>query len=235
MRRLAVLLVVVAAAMGGVALAVALADGTPLHGSVGPGFAISLKDGAGTTVGHLDPGTYGLTVDDLSDMHDFHLTGPGVDVATTVDGTGTQTFALTLADGTYSFICDAHPLSMKGSFTVGAATPPPPATPPPTTPEPIPPVRTTTISVGVTDRTLTLGDAGGSAVRRLRAGSYAFKVSDRSKTQNAHLAGAGVNRRTGLAFTGTVTWRVKLKQGTLVYRSDAKPVRLKAVTVIVTA
>src|SRR5262249_34692564 len=128
MRRLAAVIAAVAAAMGGVVLAVALADGAPLHGSVGPGFAISLKDGSGATVTHLTPGSYALAVDDLSDMHNFHLTGPGVDVGTTVEGTGTQAFNLTLVDGTYTFICDAHPLSMKGSFTVGSATPPPTTT-----------------------------------------------------------------------------------------------------------
>jgi hypothetical protein len=234
MRRLALVLTVAAAAMGGVAAAVALADGTPLHGSVGPGFAISLKDGSGATVSHLDPGAYALTVDDLSDMHNFHLTGPGVDVGTTVEGTGEQTFALTLVDGTYSFICNAHPLSMKGSFTVGTAAPPPPTTPPPTTPEPMPPAPSTRINVGVADHVLTLRNAGGSAVRRLRAGSYVFKVSDRSKTQNVHVVGAGVNRRTGIGFTGTVTWRMNLKKGTLVYRSDARPAGFRAVTVTVT-
>src|SRR5262249_18640771 len=161
-------------------------------------------------------------------------TGPGVDVATTVEGTGVTTFTLTLVNGTYTFVCDAHPLSMKGSFTVGTAAPPPPTTPPPTTPEP-PPSPPTILSLAVTARALTLKDADASAVRRLRAGSYVIKVTDRSKTQNVHLIGAGVNRRTGIAFTGTATWRLRLKKGTLVYRSDARPVRLKPVKVAVTS
>jgi len=230
MRRLAVVTAVATvAAMGGVALAVALADGTPLKGSVGPGFAISLKDASGATVTHLDPGSYALTVDDLADVHDFHLIGPGTDASTTVDGTGTQTFALTLVDGTYSFFCDAHPLTMKGSFTVGSVTAPPPTT---TTPQP--PARSPTrLSLAVTDSALTLKDAGASAVRRLRPGSYVIRVSDRSKTQNVHLVGAGVNRRTGIAFIGTVTWSLKLKQGTLISRSDAVPAKVKSLRIAV--
>jgi hypothetical protein len=231
-RRHAVLIAVaVALALGGVTLAVARADGTPLQGSVGPGYGISLKDASGATVTHLDPGAYALTVDDRGDMHDFHLTGPGVDVATTVAGVGTQTFAVTLVDGTYTFVCDAHPSVMKGSFTVGSVAPPATTTTT-TTPEPPAPAPTG-LSLGVTDRGLTLKKVGASAVRRLRPGSYVIRVSDRSRTQNAHLVGAGVNRRTGIAFTGTVTWRLTLKKGTLVYRSDATAARLTPVKVTV--
>ena len=52
---------------------VAGAEGTPLRGTVGPGFTISLRDAAGAAVSHLDPGTYSLTVDDKSEEHNFHL------------------------------------------------------------------------------------------------------------------------------------------------------------------
>jgi len=54
-------------------------------GTVGPGFTIALKDDGGTAVTHLDPGTYSVLVHDASDFHDFHLTGPGVDVRTEVE------------------------------------------------------------------------------------------------------------------------------------------------------
>jgi plastocyanin len=106
-------------------------DGT-LQANVGPGYSISLTQN-GTKVTHLDPGTYTINVDDQADIHNFHLTGPGVDQSTTVDGTGTTTWTVTFSDGTYNYICDAHPTTMKGAFTVGSVqtttTTPAPAAP----------------------------------------------------------------------------------------------------------
>jgi plastocyanin len=85
-----------------------------LSGSVGPGFDISLERASAA------PGTYTLTVDDQSASHNFHLTGPGgVDVATDVGATGTETFEVTLQDGTYTFVCDPHASSMRGTLEVG--------------------------------------------------------------------------------------------------------------------
>jgi plastocyanin len=85
-----------------------------LSGSVGPGFDISVEQASAA------PGTYTLTVDDQSASHNFHLTGPGgVDVATDVGGTGTETFEVTLQNGTYTFVCDPHASSMRGTLEVG--------------------------------------------------------------------------------------------------------------------
>jgi plastocyanin len=94
------------------------ATGTTLDGSVGPGFVISLKDASGNDVTTLTPGTYTINVDDQADIHNFHLSGPGVDEATDVSGTGTTTWTVTLQDGTYTFQCDPHSSSMNGSFEV---------------------------------------------------------------------------------------------------------------------
>jgi plastocyanin len=94
------------------------ATGTTLDGSVGPGFDISLKDASGNDVATLTPGTYTIDVNDQADIHNFHLTGPGVDEATDVSGTGTTTWTVTLQDGTYKFQCDPHASSMNGSFEV---------------------------------------------------------------------------------------------------------------------
>jgi plastocyanin len=99
----------------------AAADTSQLTGVVGPGFNISLQDGSGARVTSLAPGTYTLTVQDKSDIHNFHLAGPGVDVATDIEFVGTQTFTITVTNGTYRYDCDAHASTMKGSFTVGAA------------------------------------------------------------------------------------------------------------------
>ena len=91
--------------------------GGTLDGSVGPGFVISLKkDGAAVTT--LAPGTYTLNVDDQANIHNFHLTGPGVDVSTGVGFTGTKSFTITLKAGKYHYQCDPHSTSMFGNFTV---------------------------------------------------------------------------------------------------------------------
>ena len=69
----------------------------------------------------LDPGTYEIEVTDLSEEHNFRLTGPGVNRATEVEGTGTETWTVALTDGTYPYQCDPHAATMSGSFRVGNA------------------------------------------------------------------------------------------------------------------
>ncbi len=94
------------------------ASGTTLSGSVGPGFDISLKDADGADVTTLSAGTYTINVDDQSDIHDFHLSGPGVDEATEVGTTGMTTWDVTLEAGSYHFQCDPHASTMNGDFDV---------------------------------------------------------------------------------------------------------------------
>jgi hypothetical protein len=48
-------------------------------------------------------------------------------------------------------------------------------------------------------------------------------VRDASRTDNFRLVGPGVNRATGLAFRGTVSWTVTLKVGVYRFRSDRHP------------
>ena len=88
--------------------------GTTLNGSVGPGFDISLEGTDGLTAV-----SYTLVVNDQSDQHNFHLTGPGVDVSTEVSETGEKSFDIELQAGEYKFVCDPHASQMNGSFTVG--------------------------------------------------------------------------------------------------------------------
>lgn len=92
--------------------------GATLKGSVGPGFVISLSTEDGQAVESLSAGTYTIDVDDLASSHNFHLTGPGVDVSTDVGGEGTESFDVDLQPGSYSFVCDPHASSMQGSFEV---------------------------------------------------------------------------------------------------------------------
>jgi hypothetical protein len=96
--------------------------GRELHGTVGPGFFISLVDEDGQPVESLRPGNYSLTVDDLSNRHNFHIFGPGLDeVVTTVAAVQTVTVKLHLSHGEYTFQCDPHATNplMHGSFDVG--------------------------------------------------------------------------------------------------------------------
>ncbi len=192
------------------------AAGTQLNGSVGPGFTISLKDAAGAQITRLDAGAFTLTVDDKSDEHNFHLTGPGVDVTTEIETVGTEAFALTLVNGKYSFVCDPHPSRMNGSFTVGEVATPPPAVKPP--------VR---LNLTVTAKVVSLTTPAGKPVKALAPGQAVITVRDRSAVRGVRLAGAGVGRSTTVKFVGTVTWKVKLSSGTLVYGSDARKPVLK--------
>jgi plastocyanin len=92
--------------------------GTTLQGSVGPGFEISLTGSDGQAVSTLTAGEYTIDVNDQADIHNFHLTGPGVDEMTDVGGTGTTTWTVTLQDGSYHFQCDPHSSTMNGDFEV---------------------------------------------------------------------------------------------------------------------
>lgn len=114
------------------ALAAALAVAVPalagpaanpkLKATVGPGFTISM------TTKPKKAGTYDIVVADKSNIHDFHISGPGlpaantkkVKVATSVAkvGTFTLTNVKLQAGKTYRFVCDPHATSMKGSFKV---------------------------------------------------------------------------------------------------------------------
>lgn len=191
-----------------------------LLATVGPGFTISLTDAAGARVTHVDPGTYDVVVDDQSDEHDFHLSGPGVDRFTDVSFVGTTTWTVTLADGTYTFKCDPHASVLRGSFTVGSgASPSPPVA---TTPSPSPAGAAATTLRGVVGPgfTIKLTSAAGRMLKQLKAGRYDVAVSDRAANHDFHLKGPGVDRRTGVRFKGVVTWKVTLGKGTLTFFCD---------------
>lgn len=179
--------------------------------TVGPGYSIKVADSSGNAVRQLDPGSYSITIKNLSQgdylVHDFHLTGPGIDMASPFQN-GTTTWSnVTLVDGTYNYKCDAHPTQMKGSFHVGALPPPPP------TPKKL------NGAVGP-KKTIWLKTAGGASVRTLKAGAYKVRVKDSSKVDNFHLVGPGVNKKTGVKFRGSAVWNLRLKTGKYTFRSD---------------
>jgi hypothetical protein len=183
-----------------------------LTGTVGPGFSISLVDESGNLVTHLDPGTYTITVKDQAAIHNFDLTGPGVSEHTDIEFVGTATWTVTFTDGIYTYVCDAHPTQLKGRFAVGTAT----------LPTPKPAAKKLAGSVGPGAR-ITLRTASGARATSVKAGAYVLTVRDRSKTDNFHLRGKGVNVSSGLAFTGSKKWKIRLAKGTYRYFSDRHP------------
>jgi Cupredoxin-like domain len=110
-------LVALAAIVAALIVPSALASSPTLTGTVGPGFTITLKQGS-APVKTLKAGTYTFKISDKSNLHNFHLTGPGVNKATSTPKTGSATWTVTLKKGKYTFVCDPHKTFMKGSFTV---------------------------------------------------------------------------------------------------------------------
>jgi plastocyanin len=117
LKRILALAVVAALALAVAASALSKSNVTKLKGTVGPGFTITLTKG-GKKVKSLKAGKYAITVRDKSNIHNFHLRGPGLNKTTSVSFVGTKTWTVTLKKGTYRFVCDPHASSMKGSFTV---------------------------------------------------------------------------------------------------------------------
>ncbi|HYI74273.1 MAG TPA: plastocyanin/azurin family copper-binding protein [Gaiellaceae bacterium] len=104
--------VLLALAIGAVAAIPVFAATPKFNGTVGPGFTITMSKKptkAGKTT---------FVLSDKSSIHNFHLKGPNVNVKTTVPAIGSKTFTVTLQKGKYTFLCDPHPTSMKGSFTI---------------------------------------------------------------------------------------------------------------------
>ena len=210
----------VAAGLAGVLLGFGAAGGSraangQLVGDVGLGdsFQISLKDSTGAVVKHLDPGTYTLVVHDHSALHNFDLSGPGVSVLTDIPGTGDSTYTITLTDGVYFYVCDAHAGQMRGQFAVGTATLPTTTSTPP--PAPAPTALAAAISAS---GKVSLRPTGG-----LSAGRFKVTVTDSSRTDGFKLSGPGFSKSTSAAFTGKVTWTLALKAGTYTFASVRHP------------
>jgi plastocyanin len=205
----------VAALLGAADGSSARAQNPQLFGTVGPDFDIVLKDAQGNQMTKLDKGTYEIQIEDLSDFHTFHLRGPGVDERTTIGFTGTITWTVTFTDGTYSYFCDPHSSTMRGTFTAGN---PVVATPPLTT------VVTPKSKLVLTSGprfVITLKTAAGKTVKKMKRGTYRMLVRDRSQAHNAHVKAPGFDKKTTLPFVGSQTWKVKLARvGTFRFLCD---------------
>src|ERR671933_795036 len=178
--------------------AVARADNPKLVAVVGTNdsFVISLRDASGNQVTHLEPGTYDIAVSDRSEAHNFHLKGPAVDMATAIGAKQETTWTVTIGTGRYTYVCDAHPTTMRGFFLAGTVAP-----------------LAFSGNVGP-KKTISLRPKSGLP------GPAVITVNDRSRTDNFHLTGPGVNKKTGVKTRGKVTWTVTLQPGRYTYRSD---------------
>jgi plastocyanin len=185
--------------------AVAQADNPKLVAVVGTNdaYVISLRDGNGNAVTQLAPGTYDIAVSDRSEIHNFHLKGPGVDMASSVEEKQEATWTVTIGEGRYSFVCDAHAFQMRGYFLAGAVAP-----------------TAFTGSVGPR-KSISLKP------KSVLPGPAIITINDRSKTDNFHLTGPGVNKTTGVKTRGKATWTVSLVPGRYTYKSD-KTKKLKS-------
>ncbi len=224
MRLAAIVVALLVAAALGIGVRATPAQGTKLVATVGPGFTIVLQDASGARVTRLDPGTYDIEVRDLSDEHNFHLTGPGVNRSTDVVETGTFNWTVTFTDGTYRYVCDPHVGSMSGSFTVGSGTAPPP---PSGGGGAITAKTKLTLTTGP-GFTISLRTAAGKAVRTMRTGTYTVVVRDRSRSHNARVRAPGSNRATTVPFVGRQTWKVMLaRTGTLRFLCDPHAAQMR--------
>lgn len=93
--------------------------GATLVATVGPGFDIGLTTQDGQAVASAAPGEYTIQVSDRSSIHNFHLTGPGLDEDSGLAEEGESTWTVTFEPGSYAFVCDPHS-SMRGDFEVTA-------------------------------------------------------------------------------------------------------------------
>jgi hypothetical protein len=155
----------------------------------------------------LAPGTYTVVVEDRSSVDNFHLGGPGLDEQTTLEFVGTVTWTLEFTPGGYSYRTDGAGAPECGCNQTFSVRQPAPAQ-----------LRGT-----VAAKTISLKTPVGARAANLAAGKYVIVVNDRSRSNNFHLSGKGVNRRTGVKFVGRKEWTITLAPSSLyTYRSDSR-------------
>jgi hypothetical protein len=122
--------VILCAAVGArAALSSHTAVSQTMHAFVHDDESIGLRFDDGSDVGNqarnapvIPPGTYTIVAVDDSGAHNFHLTGPGVDVGTTIGGLQSPSWTVTFQPGShYRFQCDDHPDFMYGEFNTSGA------------------------------------------------------------------------------------------------------------------
>ncbi|MCW2922735.1 MAG: hypothetical protein JWM98_139 [Thermoleophilia bacterium] len=120
-RRLLPIALLVGGVLAAAPAANAATTAITLYGTVGPTHAISLTTKTGVRVKSVTAGrAYTIVVRDRSDIHNFHLRGSGVARTTSIDAITTVTWRVTFRAATYTYLCDAHPESMVGTFVARA-------------------------------------------------------------------------------------------------------------------
>jgi plastocyanin len=97
-------------------------DGT-ITGSVGSSTSANAYS-IGLSTSTVAPGTYEFDITDYATIHNFDLLGPdnvSID-KTSISGTGSVTWIVTLTPGVYKFHCDVHFSTMNGTLTVAGGT-----------------------------------------------------------------------------------------------------------------
>jgi hypothetical protein len=87
------------------------------------------------------------------------------------------------------------------------------------------------LTAKVTARSISLTESDGGRVTFLTPNHYRFVVRDLTSTQNFHLIGPSVNRRTKVPAKATTSWTIYLGPGTYTYRSDRRPSLTRTFTV----
>lgn len=83
------------------------------------------------------------------------------------------------------------------------------------------------------DFTITLKNAQGAKVTKLKPGVYVFKVNDKASIHNFRVVGPGVNKMvTGIDFVGTKSVTVTLKKGKYQFWCDPHASSMKGSFVV---
>lgn len=104
--------IAIVASLGLAVSSFAAARTNSLVGTDGPGFTITMNKKT------VKAGKYLIIIRDRSSIHNFHLTGPGVNKTTSVPAVGTTKWTVKLRKGTYHFVCDPHRSIMHGILKV---------------------------------------------------------------------------------------------------------------------
>ncbi len=121
MKRIA--LVLLAAGLAAAAFLMSAQASTPkLTGTVGPGYTITLKQGA-AKVKTLKAGKYTFVITDKAAIHNFTIErekgGPKIEkVLTGTSFQGKKTVTVTLKTGSWKYYCSIHEPQMFGFFKV---------------------------------------------------------------------------------------------------------------------
>jgi len=112
MRTAKLALIAIVASLALAVPSLAAARTNTLIGTDGPGFTITMNKKT------VKAGTYVIIIRDRSSIHNFHLTGPGVNKTTSVPAVSTTKWKVKLKKGTYHFVCDPHRSIMHGILKV---------------------------------------------------------------------------------------------------------------------